>query len=97
MRCVCVGVCLQAYQLTDDGIPVAVTRAGNGEVTPSSVSFLGLVLTLEDLAIYAMVTNTKLRILLLLSPGESRVRDLDCLTVRARSAAAEVTNEQLII
>lgn len=44
-------------------------------------SYLGLVLNLEDLAVYAMATSTKLKILLLLRPGEGKVKDLDCLTV----------------
>lgn len=56
-------------------------RGSDGELTPASVSFLGLVLTIEDLAVYALVTSTRLRILLILSPGDSRVRDLDCVTV----------------
>lgn len=52
--------------------------AGEAATTPS---YLGLVLNLEDLAIYAMATSTKLKILLLLRPGEGKVKDLDCLTV----------------
>ena len=59
----------------------SLVRNANGELTPAAVSFLGLVLTLEDLAIYAMVTSTKLRIMLLITPGEFKVKDLDCLTV----------------
>lgn len=53
-------------------------RGSSESVMPS---YLGLVLTLEDLAIYALVTSTKLKILLLLRPGEGKVKDLDCLTV----------------
>lgn len=44
-------------------------------------AYLGLVSVLEDLAIYAMVTSTKLKILLILRPGEARIKDIDCLTV----------------
>lgn len=61
-------------------LPSAVQPRGaaNEATVPS---YLGLVLTLEDLAIYAMSTSTKLKILLLLRPGDGKVKDLDCLTV----------------
>jgi len=51
-------------------------------------SYLGLVLTLEDLAIYGLVTSTKLKILLLLRPGEGKVKDLDCLTVSGKDISS---------
>lgn len=63
-------------------------RGPNGEVSPSSSTYLGLVLTLEDLAVYAMTTSTNLRILVLLCPGEARVRDVDCVTVRVERTAS---------
>ena len=49
--------------------------------TRTAEQYLGLLYTLEDLAIYGLQTCTKLRFLLMLSLTDHAVRDIDMLTL----------------
>lgn len=86
-RCECVIVGAGDFHQLISGYKVQPRGVGNDATIPA---YLGLVLTLEDLAIYAMATSTKLKILLLLRPGEGKVKDLDCLTVSLIQASDDV-------
>lgn len=77
-------MCRRGGLITHHSYSSAVQPRGAGSEA-TIPSYLGLVLTLEDLAIYAMSTSTKLKILLLLRPGDGKVKDLDCLTVSSLS------------
>ncbi len=57
------------------------TAPGASSNRTSSEQYLGLLSTLEDLAIYGFQTCAKLRILLMLSLTDHAVRDIDMLTL----------------
>jgi len=73
-----------------DGI--AVTAAGKG-----GDCYLGLLYTLEDVAVYGYITPLKVKIVLALALTDSVVKDMDILTVRATSHSSQYDGYWLIL
>ncbi|GAK65317.1 trafficking protein particle complex 2 [Moesziomyces antarcticus] len=69
-----------ALDVMDERTALAVAPGASSNRT-SSEQYLGLLSTLEDLAIYGFQTCAKLRILLMLSLTDHAVRDIDMLTL----------------
>ena len=69
---------LRYHYFAHAGLDVIEERAAN---LRNLEQYLGLLYTLEDLAVYGFQTSTRVKILLMLTLSDGLVRDIDVLTV----------------
>ncbi|PWY97612.1 Sedlin [Testicularia cyperi] len=75
---------LRYHYFAHAALDVIEERSGissSGQVPKATEQYLGLLYTLEDLAIYGFQTSTRLRFILIMSLTDHIVRDIDILTL----------------